>query len=198
MQNLLETIQIKSAVRNIAKNKVNFDTKAAHIEETVLYARKSVSGLTGIQQLMKPADKQKDGVRNIDSARLAAGEAFLVTGMVISSATAREKLVEESSFSSLDFTQGLTEAVDTKFFNSELTINIGNKEKFKSILRHSMQAKATDDTFVKSAHQITPFLIEPQQSIDFSLNIFDQPTTPEQEAVVEIALVGYKISANNA
>jgi len=198
MQNLLETIQIKSAVREIAKGKVNFDTRGAHIEETVLYARKSVSGLTGIQQLMKPADKQKDGVRNIDSARLAAGEAFLVTGIVISSATAREKLADESAFSSLEFTQGLTEALPSSFFNSELTVNVGNKEKFKSILRHSMQANTTDDTFVKSAHQITPFLIEPQQSIDFSLNIFDPACPPVSDAVVEITLVGYKISANNA
>lgn len=198
MQNLLETIQTKSAVREIAKGKVDFDASKAHIEKSTLYLRKALNGLTGIQQLIKPSDTEKDGVRNIDSARLPSGEAFLVTGLVISTATAAAKLSREEDISALEFFQGIENGAQPKFFNSELSLKVGNKEKLKTVLRHAMQAQETDDVFDKSAYQVTPFVIEPQQNISPDLNIFDLPCPADQDMVVEVAFVGYKISGNNA
>jgi|GEM_PF-3494701 len=198
MSNLLETIQIKSAVRQIANGKVNFDATKAHIEKSTLYFRKALCGLSGIQQLIKPADVEKDGVRNIDSARLPSGEAFLVTGIVFSTAKSEAKLTDEKAISALSFTTGMADGNLAKFLNSEFSLKVGNKEKLKTILRHAKAEMKGDDVFDKAAYQVTPFIIEPQQNISPDLNIFDLPCAADKDLVLEVALVGYKISGNNA
>lgn len=202
MTNLLESIQTKSAVREIAKGKVNFDASRAHIEKSTLYFRKAIGGLTGIQQLLKPADVEKDGVRNIDSARLPSGEAFLVTGIVFSTGhhgNPDYDLKDESNYSKLTYRLGANTMYAETLFNSELSLKVGNKEKFKSILRHAAIAESGDKSFENAAYEVTPFIIESQQNISPELNIFKEVAlSGSEDMVLEVALVGYKISGNNA
>lgn len=128
---LVKVLEEKANVRAIAKanKQITFDTDGAQIEKDVLYFRKSLAGKTGIQQLMKPQDVEKDGVRNIDSARLTGGVAFLVTGILISTANCAAKLASEDEISAQEFNVGSENPTLASFFNNELSIKVANKEK---------------------------------------------------------------------
>ncbi|RKE04455.1 hypothetical protein [Marinifilum flexuosum] len=197
---LVKVLEEKANVRAIAKanKQITFDTDGAQIEKDVLYIRKSLAGKTGIQQLMKPQDVEKDGVRNIDSARLTGGVAFLVTGILISTANCAAKLASEDEISAQEFNVGSENPTLASFFNNELSIKVANKEKMKAILRHMTPEQAGDDKTVDMAHEVSPFIIAPNQTILPELNIFNAPCPADKDIVIEVAFVGYKITENHA
>ncbi|GAB7086064.1 hypothetical protein [Marinifilum fragile] len=197
---LVKVLEEKANVRAIAKanKQITFDTDGAQIEKDVLYFRKSLAGKTGIQQLMKPQDVEKDGVRNIDSARLTGGVAFLVTGILISTANCAAKLASEDEISAQEFNVGSENPTLASFFNNELSIKVANKEKMKAILRHMTPEQAGDDKTVDMAHEVSPFIIAPNQTILPELNIFNAPCPADKDIVIEVAFVGYKITENHA
>ncbi|MCY1634866.1 hypothetical protein [Marinifilum sp. D737] len=197
---LVKVLEEKANVRAIAKanKQITFDTDGAQIEKDVLYFRKSLAGKTGIQQLMKPQDVEKDGVRNIDSARLTGGVAFLVTGILISTANCAAKLASEDEISAQEFNVGSENPTLASFFNNELSIKVANKEKMKAILRHMTPEQAGDDKTVDMAHEVSPFIIAPNQTILPELNIFNAPCPVDKDIVIEVAFVGYKITENHA
>ncbi|MDM8159043.1 hypothetical protein QUH73_04335 [Labilibaculum sp. K2S] len=196
---LVKVLEEKANVRAIAKSnkQITFDTDGAQIEKDVLFFRRALSGKTGIQQLMKPQDVEKDGVRNIDSARLTGGTAFLVTGILISTASSRTVLKDESDISAQTFAVGST-ARNPVFYNNELSIKVANKEKMKAVLRHMSPELAGDDKAVDMAYEVSPFIIAPNQTILPELNIFNAPCADTEDLVIEVAFVGYKITENHA
>lgn len=198
MENLNDTIKELGAVRGIAKERTAIDVDNAIVEKATLYVRSAVGGKSGTQSMIKPSDSEADGVRNIDNAKLPTGEAFLVTGIAISSGTHRGAMTNESSLSTVAFQNGTEEGIESIFFNSELSIKAGRKEKFKSLLRHIMPINAGDDTFEKNAHSVTPFVIESQQLIEINLEIYDAIDATTDDSAVEVALIGFRITANNA
>lgn len=198
MKNLNEVIKELEAVRAIAQAKTKVDVHGALIEKSVLYARAMVGGKSGSQSLIKTSDSEADGVRNIDNAKLPTGEAFLVTGIAISTGSCSGKPTDEAELSKVPFERSIENSISESFTNSELSIKAGKKEKFKTILRHVMQQNASDDTFEDSAHTVTPFVIDPQQSIEFDLNIFDAVAKEVNDSAIEVALIGFRITANNA
>jgi len=189
---LIKALEEKKAVRAIAaqNSKVNFDVKRAKIEKDILFIRKDVSDKAGIQQLVKPQDAEKDGVRNIDSAKLTSGTAFLVTGILISASGLQAALTSESQLSGENFEIGSGSFED--FFNSELSIKIGGEEKMKALLRHMTPEVAGDDIPERMAYQVSPFIIPPSQVINPELNIFN----PKDLVAIEVAFIGYRISEN--
>ena len=197
---LVKVLEEKANVRAIAKanKQITFDTDGAQIEKDVLFFRKSLAGKTGIQQLMKPQDVEKDGVRNIDSARLTGGVAFLVTGILISTANCAAKLSDEDEISAQEFNVGSENPTLASFFNNELSIKVANKEKMKAILRHMTPEQAGDDKAVEMAHEVSPFVIAPNQTILPELNIFNAPCPADKDIVIEVAFIGYKITENHA
>ncbi|NOU59096.1 hypothetical protein [Marinifilum caeruleilacunae] len=189
---LIKALEEKKAVRMIAKEnqKVNFNVANARIEKDMLWLRKELSGKSGIQQLIKPQDAEKDGVRNIDSAKLTSGTAFLVTGILISTASLGAPLANESEMSRQEFSIG--SQADGALFNSELSIKVGGEEKMKALLRHMSPEVAGDDKPDQMAYHVSPFVIPPSQVINPELNILDAAGN----CVIEVAFVGYKISEN--
>ena len=197
---LARTLEEKAIVRGLANknNKVNFDVKGAKIEKDVLYLRKDVCGLTGIQQLIKPQDTEKDGVRNIDSARLPGGTAFLVTGILISLAVG-EQIVTEEDLARSDFYASYSgKGPYASLQNSELSIKVQGEEKTKNILRHMMPVMAGDDITTDAAYKVSPFVIPPNQTITPELNIFNPVGMVGDTVAIEVAFVGYKITENHA
>lgn len=196
---LVKVLEEKANVRAIAKanKQITFDTDGAQIEKDVLFFRRALAGKTGIQQLMKPQDVEKDGVRNIDSARLTGGVAFLVTGILISTASSKTVITDESDISNHFFAVGST-AENPVFYNNELSIKVANKEKMKAVLRHMSPELAGDDKAVDMAHEVSPFIIAPNQTILPELNIFNPPCADTEDLVIEVAFVGYKITENHA
>jgi hypothetical protein len=201
MRNIVEQLSIQAAVRKLAANSkdIKFDTERAIIERHVLYCRKAVGGKNGITQLLQPQDVQKDGVRNIDSARLVTGEAFICTGLVISTASHNARISDESKLSSISYSQGVEEAADGQFFNNEFSLKIQNKEKLKVVLRHAVPNNTSDENFASNCYEVSPFVIGENQTILPELNIFNPPVANDtSDVVIEVALVGYRVSANNA
>ena len=197
--NVLESLEIKAAMRQLAaqSNDVKFDVTDAHIEKSVMYCRRSLNGKTGIQDLLKPQDTEKDGVRNIDSAKLSAGTAFICTSVVISVANSRAGVLKvEDQLSTLDYSPE-SGASAGQFFNNELSIKIGSKEKLKAVLRHMLPVEAGDNAFENSGFSVSPFVIPSQAQILPQLNIFNLPCPDTEDIAIEVAFVGYKISQNN-
>lgn len=197
---LVKVLEEKANVRAIAKSnkQITFDTDGAQIEKDVLFFRRALAGKTGIQQLMKPQDVERDGVRNIDSARLTGGVAFLVTGILISTASSQSVLKDESEISAQTFDVGSYAPSKCNFFNNELSIKVANKEKMKAVLRHMTPQEAGDERTIDMAHEVSPFIIAPNQTILPELNIFNLPCTDGADIVIEVAFVGYKITENHA
>jgi hypothetical protein len=197
---LVKILEEKANVRAIAKanKQITFDTDGAQIEKDVLFFRRALAGKTGIQQLMKPQDVEKDGVRNIDSARLTGGVAFLVTGVLISTASSRVVLNDESEISAQTFEVGSIAYSKSEFFNNELSIKVANKEKMKAVLRHMTPEQSGDERTINMAHEVSPFIIAPNQTILPELNIFNLPCAVDTDIVIEVAFVGYKITENHA
>ena len=199
MHNLNDTIKELGAVKAIAQAKTKVNIDGALIEKATLYARAAIGGKSGTQALIKPSDSEAEGVRNIDNAKLPTGEAFLVVGIAISTGSAKAAITDESALTKVSFVLGTEDSgVEKSIFNSELSIKAGRKEKFKTILCHVMPSKLSDDTFHKNAHSVTPFVIDPQQQIEFDLNILDTVAIDPSDTAIEVALVGYRITANNA
>lgn len=197
---LVKVLEEKANVRAIAKanKQITFDTDGAQIEKDVLFFRRALAGKTGIQQLMKPQDVEKDGVRNIDSARLTGGVAFLVTGVLISTATCAAVITSEDEISAQSFQIGALAPTNIHFFNNELSIKVANKEKMKAVLRHMTPEDAGDEKTIDMAHDVSPFIIAPNQTILPELNIFNTPCPDGKDIVIEVAFVGYKITENHA
>lgn len=196
MKNLVTTqMEEQAAVRVLAgrNSKIAPMAKSAKIERETLYLRRSLSGLSGIQKLIKPEDTEKEGIRNIDSARLSGGTAFIVTGIVISTAASAAKLANENEITAQEFTIG--SGNNAAFHNSELVIKVANGQKFKSLLRHISPEDSGDNSFFNSAHSVSPFVIAESQTISAELNIFD-PVAADKDVVIEVAFVGYRLTQN--
>ncbi|MBI9058379.1 MAG: hypothetical protein JEZ01_11510 [Labilibaculum sp.] len=198
MKSVVSTLADKAAIRAIAKGnkKINFDTERARIEKYEIFMRKAMKGKTGIQEILKASDVQTDGVRNIDSGRLNADTAFLVTGILISTATTANPADTDQKIAVAEFVVGSD--ANNKFHNSELSLKIANEEKVKGVLRHMTPNVSGDDITTDMAYEVSPFVIAPNQSIKPELQVFEDPTSGTEDLVIEITLVGYKITENNA
>ncbi|MBI9035473.1 hypothetical protein DWB61_03750 [Ancylomarina euxinus] len=196
--NLVDQIKLQSAVSQIVSQdeRMSFEVdRNTLIEKDILFTRIALGTKTGIQELLKPQDNEMDGVRNISNAKLAGGTAFLVTGIVISHAGHSAVIKNEADLAKLTYSGEYAKA-DSSFFNNELSLKIGGKEKVKAALRHMMPQEAGDEKFVDSGYAVSPFLIPSNQVILPALNIYANPTAADKDTALEIALVGYRITAN--
>lgn len=198
MKTIIDLQNIKAAVKKMAIDaKISF-AQNAMIEEHVLFMRNDLAGRSGIVQLIKPQDTQLDGVRNIDSARLVSGEAFICVGIAFSTAHSAAKIAKESDVSNLDFQRTINGSELAKgFFNNEFSLKIGSKEKLKMTLRHAMPEDGVDKSVNADFCAVTPFVIDENQTILPEINCFN--ATGDQAAngaVLEVALIGYRLSSN--
>lgn len=192
---LTEVLEEKAAVRAIAKRneKISLNLETARIEKDILFVRKALKGKTGIQQLTKQSDVFMDGVRNIDSGRLPADTAFVVTGILVSHALADAAVTRDEDIAALAFS---VKSEETPFYNSELSTKINGEEKTKGILRHMSPETNGDGIAADLAYEVSPFVIAPSQSITPELNILNDVSDGTTDLVVEVAYVGYKITEN--
>lgn len=196
MRNIIEQQSIKAAVKQIAKKSgVSFALRAT-VEEHVLYTRNDMTGKSGIDELIKSQDKKVDGVRNIDSARLNTGEAFVCTGIAFSVAQGQAALKDDVDMAILGFSRTMTNRGLTPFFNNEFTLKVSNKEKLKMIIRHGMATSNSDDPMMNEYCQVTPFIIDENQSILPQVNCFHPVGTKDAPVAFEMALIGYKLTTN--
>ena len=197
MRNIIEQQKIKEAVRAIAiASGIDFVNNGTLIESHILYTRNDITERSGIVELIKAQDKKVDGVRNIDSARLNTGEAFICTGVAFSVASGREALANEGDFSKLDFQRTMSNRGVTAFFNNEFSLKISNKEKLNVIVRHGMQGSQTDEPMYNHHCPVTPFVIDQNQSILPQINCFQPVGTKDEPVVFEMALIGYRLTSN--
>jgi hypothetical protein len=196
--NLVDQIKLQNAVSQLVSQdeRMSFPVDGnTLIEKDILFTRIALGTKTGIQELLKPQDNEMDGVRNISNAKLAGGTAFLVTAIVISNASHSAVIKDEAVLATLAYTGEFSKR-ESSFFNNELSLKIGGKEKIKAALRHMMPQEAGDEKFVESGYSVSPFLIPSNQVILPALNIFSNPTLADKDIALEIALVGYRITAN--
>jgi len=198
MKNIIDLQNIKAAVKKMAIDANISFAQNALIEEHVLFMRNDLAGRSGIVQLIKPQDTQLDGVRNIDSARLVSGEAFICVGIAFSSAHSAKPIVKDGDVSNLDFQRTINGAGIAKgFFNNEFSLKIGSKEKLKMTLRHAMPEDGVDKPIRSEFCAVTPFVIDENQTILPEVNCFNATGDKAAEgAVLEVALIGYRLSSN--
>jgi len=198
--NFQDQLALQGAVRKMAKMGANIQTEIenALVEKDTLFFKMQLSGKSGIVQLLKPSHTETDGVRNIDSARLAGGTHFVVTGIAISTGIS-DKPVSDLEIPSIPLslsTESKSRGSSPKFFESELSIKIANKEKIKSVLRHLMPENHSDNSFEEQAYKVSPFVIPANAPILPELNLFTQACPVDQEVIIEVAMTGYKITEN--
>lgn len=196
MINIIEQQKIKEAVRKLAiEAKISFASEAV-IENHVLYTRNDLTASSGIAELIKSQDKKVDGVRNIDSARLNTGEAFICTGVAFSVAQGSAAIKGEEAFSMLDYSRTMSNRNIAPFFNNEFTLKISSKEKLKMIIRHGMQGAQSDEPMMDHFCPVTPFVIDENQAILPQINCFNPVGAADAPVVFEMALVGYRLTSN--
>jgi hypothetical protein len=197
MKTIIDLQNIKAAVKKLALEANIKFAENASIEEHVLFMRNDMTGRSGIIQLIKPQDTQLDGVRNIDSARLVTGEAFICVGIAFSTANTRAKIANESAISALEFQRTISGGIDPRFFNNEFSLKIGSKEKLKMTIRHAMPEEGVDKPLRSEYCAVTPFVIDENQVILPEINCFNAVGDPATEGrAVEVALIGYRLSSN--
>lgn len=197
MKNIVSTLAEKKAVRALvagSKKVTGINAQSARIEKDSLFMRKAMKGSTGIIQILKSEDRQMDGVRNIDSGRLTGNTAFVVTGILISTATTKDEITDESKIAAEKFSVGVEN--NPAFHNSELSLKVAGEEKVKAVLRHITPALAGDDNTLDMAYEVSPFVIAPNQTIMPELKVFNDPAVMG-DLILEIALVGYKVTERN-
>ena len=197
MKTIIDLQNIKAAVKKMAAEAgIKFSSNAI-IEEHVLFMRNDMASRSGIVQLIKPQDTQLDGVRNIDSARLVSGEAFICVGIAFSTAHSGAAIRDESELSALDYQRTVGGGIDAPFFNNEFSLKIGNKEKLKMTIRHAMPEDGADKPVRSEYCAVTPFVIDENQTILPEINCFNAVGDKAANGkAVEVALVGYRLSSN--
>jgi hypothetical protein len=198
MKSIVSTLAEKQAVRALVSSSskvVSIKAESARIEKDVIFMRKAMKGSSGIIQILKSEDRQMDGVRNIDSGRLTGNTAFVVTGILISTAKTATPVIAESDIPKSEFVVGAE--ANLPFHNSELSLKIGGEEKVKAVLRHLAPHISGDDNTLDLAYEVSPFIIAPNQTILPELKVFNDPTEGTEDLILEIALVGYKVTQNN-
>lgn len=198
MKSIVSTLAEKQAIRALvagSSKTTSINADSARIEKDVIYMRKAMKGSTGIIQILKSEDRQMDGVRNIDSGRLTGNTAFVVTGILISTAIFRSVIKSENEIQQAEFMVGAE--TNVPFHNSELSLKVGGEEKVKAVLRHLVPHIAGDDNTLDMAYEVSPFIIAPNQTILPELKVFADPAGLNEDLVLEITLVGYKITQNN-
>jgi len=196
--NLVDQIKLQNAVSQLVSQdeRMSFEVDGnTLIEKDILFTRVALGTKTGIQELLKPQDNEMDGVRNISNAKLAGGTAFLVTALVISQANHSAVISNEADLAKLAYSGEYAKTI-SPFFNNELSFKVGGKEKIKAALRHMMPQEAGDEKFIDSGYEVSPFLIPSNQVILPALNIFSNPTAADKDIALEIACIGYRITAN--
>ena len=197
MKTIIDLQNIKAAVKKLAlEANIKFAGNAS-IEEHVLFMRNDLAGRSGIVQLIKAQDTQVDGVRNIDSARLVSGEAFICVGVAFSTAVSTAKIANEGELSALDFHRTVEGGIEAPFFNNEFSLKIGNKEKLKMTIRHAMPETGADKPVRSEYCAVTPFVIDENQTILPEINCFNAVGAAATNGrAVEVALIGYRVSSN--
>ncbi|BAX79044.1 hypothetical protein [Labilibaculum antarcticum] len=198
MKSIVSTLAEKQAIRALvagSSKTTSIKAETARIEKDVIYMRKAMKGSTGIIQILKSEDRQMDGVRNIDSGRLTGNTAFVVTGILISTAMFASVIKSENEIQQAEFVVGAENNVP--FHNSELSLKVGGEEKVKAVLRHLVPHISGDDNTLDMAYEVSPFIIAPNQTILPELKVFADPAGLNEDLVLEIALVGYKVTQNN-
>lgn len=198
MKTIIDLQNIKAAVKKMAKEaKISFAENCL-IEEHVLFMRNDLAGRSGIVQLIKTQDSKIDGVRNIDSAKLVSGEAFICTGIAFSTARSATKITNETQVSNLDYQRTINGGgVSQGFYNNEFSLKVGSKEKLKMTLRHAMPEDGADKPVRSEYCAVTPFVINENQTILPEINCFNASGDPAAEgAVLEVSLIGFRLSSN--
>lgn len=198
MKNIVSTLAEKQAVRALVAGSTKvtgINAQTARIEKDVLFMRKAMKGTTGIIQILKSEDRQMDGVRNIDSGRLTGNTAFVVVGILISTAKTQNPVTAEANIAKESFIVGAYQNIP--FHNSELSLKVAGEEKVKAVLRHITPHIAGDDNTLDMAYEVSPFVIAPNQTIMPELKVFNDPTEGTKDLLLEIALVGYKVTERN-
>jgi len=198
---LVALLDEKASVREIARqsDSIDFDVTNAMIEKDILFVKKDIGGLSGIQQLLKQSDAELDGVRNIDSAKLNGGEAFLVEKIIVTAGQAEHKCKTEEELRIVDLYTNLGN-FPVELRSAKLSLKVNSTEKFSAPINRIANITECDDVFGqgKSGKEVPPFIIPANQVVLPEINLYDRVDDGDGDlsTVLEISFVGYRITKN--
>jgi hypothetical protein len=197
MQNIIKIQNEKAAIKSLAIDAKIEVTANTLVEKHVLYTRNILTGKAGIIKLIETKDSAEDGVRNIDNAKLVGGESFVCTGIAISFAVGAAAITA-ADISKQVFSRGIQDVskANQGFFNNELSLKIQNKQKLNIVLRHATPEMGLDEAVLNNYCEVTPFVINENQTILPELNCLSAFGTTDLPIVMELALIGYRLSSN--
>lgn len=163
---------------------------ALKIVDSVIYASKAANGNTSFE-VIQPSDKPKEGIRNIDSAKLESTQYFLLRGIRLQTATIaveEGESVTDEQIATADFSGALNNTIA----NGELEILVAGKTAYP---RNSCQAFVTgENATLKGYKELDcPALIAPLSPIVPTLRFGATTDTATDKIVARIELHGARI-----